>query len=570
MRRCASEAASAFGDGRIYAERLLTGARHVEVQLIGDGTGAVAVLGDRDCSLQRRRQKLVEIAPAAVSDAVRARLATAAAALAGSAGYAGLATAEFLVQDDEIAFLEVNPRLQVEHTVTEQVTGLDLVELGLRVADGATLGGLALDAAPRGVAVQARVNAETMRPDGTFLPGGGTLSRFQPPAGRGVRVDTAGYPGYTVSPHYDSLLAKVITTGGTLEEAARRAVRALAEFDIAGVPTNAALLQALLRAPGLGTLDTGWVDAHAAELGRGGATLRRRGDAGRRRRGATGRRAAGLPGGDAAVHAPLAGTVVSVSVGPGDPVAPGDELLVIEAMKMEHEVRAQAAGLVREVPAAVGVTVPAGAVLVVLAESGADAAGQAQAEDVPLDHVRPDLAEARERHRIGLDEGRPEVTERRHAAGRRTARENIADLADPGSFTEYGALTIAAQRRRRPLDDLIARTPADGLVLGTATVDGRPVAVMSYDYTVLAGTQGHMNHRKTDRLLELADRERLPLVMFAEGGGGRPGDTDTTSVGGLDVPTFRLTAALSGQVPLVAVVSGYCFAGNAALAGAAT
>ena len=170
---------------------------------------------------------------------------------------------------------------------------------------------------------------------------------------------------------------------------------------------------------------------------------------------------------------------------------------------MEHEVRAQAAGLVREVPAAVGVTVPAGAVLVVLAESGADAAGQAQAEDVPLDHVRPDLAEVRERHRIGLDEGRPEVTERRHAAGRRTARENIADLADPGSFTEYGALTIAAQRRRRPLDDLIARTPADGLVLGTATVDGRPVAVMSYDYTVLAGTQGHMNHRKTDRLLEL-------------------------------------------------------------------
>ena len=568
MRRCASEAASAFGDGRIYAERLLPRARHVEVQLIGDGTGAVAVLGDRDCSLQRRRQKLVEIAPAAVSDAVRARLATAAAALIGSAGYAGLATAEFLVQDDEIAFLEVNPRLQVEHTVTEQVTGLDLVELGLRVADGATLGGLALDAAPRGVAVQARVNAETLRPDGTFLPGGGTLSRFQPPAGRGVRVDTAGYPGYTVSPHYDSLLAKVITTGGTLEEAARRAVRALAEFDIAGVPTNTALLQALLRAPGLGTLDVGWVDAHAAELAAvvppSAAAETPDGDAAE----LPGGEAAGLTGGEAAVRAPLAGTVVSVSVGPGDPVAPGDELLVIEAMKMEHEVRAQAAGLVREVPAAVGVTVPAGAVLVVLAESGADAAGQAQAEDVPLDHVRPDLAEVRERHRIGLDEGRPEVTERRHAAGRRTARENIADLADPGSFTEYGALTIAAQRRRRPLDDLIARTPADGLVLGTATVDGRPVAVMSYDYTVLAGTQGHMNHRKTDRLLELVRRERLPLVMFAEGGGGRPGDTDTTSVGGLDVPTFRLTAALSGQVPLVAVVSGYCFAGNAALAGA--
>ena len=206
--------------------------------------------------------------------------------------------------------------------------------------------------------------------------------------------------------------------------------------------------------------------------------------------------------------------------------------------------------------------------LVVLAEAGPDVAGPPRADDVPLDHVRPDLAEVRERHRIGRDEGRPEVTERRHAAGRRTARENIADLADPGSFVEYGALTIAAQRRRRPLGDLIARTPADGLVLGTATVGGRPVAVMSYDYSVLAGTQGFMNHRKTDRLLELADRERLPLVMFAEGGGGRPGDTDTTAVAGLDVPTFRLTARLSGRVPLVAVVSGYCFAGNAALAGA--
>ena len=561
MRRCASEAAAAFGDGRVFAERLLPRARHVEVQVVGDGTGAVAVLGDRDCSLQRRRQKLIEIAPAALAEQVGARLSAAAAALVRSAGFAGLATAEFLVQDDEIAFLEVNPRLQVEHTVTEQVTGLDLVELGLRIADGATLAtlspeGLTPGPGPRVVAVQARVNAETLRPDGTLLPGDGTLSRFQPPAGRGVRVDTAGYPGYTVSSRYDSLLAKVITTGGTLEEAARRAVRALAEFDIAGVPANTALLQAVLQAPGLGAHDVGWIDAHAAELAVGDAGEPPDGDAGER------------PGDDAAVRAPLAGTVVAVAVAPGDPVAAGDELLVIEAMKMEHEVRAQAAGQVREVAAAVGATVAAGEVLVVLAGSGAGAGEQVPAGEVPLDHVRPDLAEVRERHRTGLDEGRPEVTERRHAAGRRTARENIAELADPGSFTEYGALTIAAQRRRRPLDDLIARTPADGLVLGTASVDGRPVAVMSYDYSVLAGTQGHMNHRKTDRLLELAERERLPLVMFAEGGGGRPGDTDTTSVAGLDVPTFRLTARLSGRVPLVAIVSGYCFAGNAALAGA--
>jgi acetyl/propionyl-CoA carboxylase alpha subunit/acetyl-CoA carboxylase carboxyltransferase component len=556
IRRCASEAAAAFGDGRVFAERLLPRARHVEVQVVGDGTGAVAVLGDRDCSLQRRRQKLIEIAPATLTDEVRARLFAAAEALLRSADYAGLATAEFLVQGDEIAFLEVNPRLQVEHTVTEQVTGLDLVEVGLRIADGASLADLTLAATPSGVAVQVRVNAETLRPDGTLLPGDGTLSRFQPPAGRGVRVDTAGYPGYTVSSRYDSLLAKVITSGGTLEQAARRAVRALNEFDIAGVPANTALLRAVLQAPGLGSHDVGWIDAHAAELAADSAGEPPDGDTGE------------PPGDGGAVRAPLAGTVVAIAVAPGDPVAAGDELLVIEAMKMEHEVRAQAPGLVREVAAAVGATVAAGDVLVVLAASGAGAAEQAPASEVPLDHVRPDLAEVRERHRTGLDEGRPEVTARRHAAGRRTARENIADLTDPGSFTEYGALTIAAQRRRRPLDDLIARTPADGLILGTATVDGRPVAVMSYDYSVLAGTQGHMNHRKTDRLLELAERERLPLVMFAEGGGGRPGDTDTTSVAGLDVPTFRLTARLSGRVPLVAIVSGYCFAGNAALAGA--
>ncbi|HEY7880010.1 MAG TPA: biotin carboxylase N-terminal domain-containing protein, partial [Streptosporangiaceae bacterium] len=492
MRRCASEAAAAFGDGRVFAERLLPRARHVEVQVVGDGTGAVAVLGDRDCSLQRRRQKLIEIAPAALTDEVRARLSAAAAALARSAEFEGLATAEFLVQDDEIAFLEVNPRLQVEHTVTEQITGLDLVEVGLLIADGASLADLALDATPRGVAVQVRVNAETLRPDGTLLPGDGTLSRFQPPAGRGVRVDTAGYPGYTVSPRYDSLLAKVITSGGTLEQAARRAVRALNEFDIAGVPANTALLRAVLQAPGLGSHDVGWIDAHAAELAADSAGEPPDGNTGE------------PPGDGGAVRAPLAGTVVAVAVAPGDPVAAGDELLVIEAMKMEHEVRAQAAGLVREVAAAVGATVAAGDVLVVLAASGAGAAEEAPASEVPLDHVRPDLAEVRARHRTGLDEGRPEVTARRHAAGRRTARENIADLTDPGSFTEYGALTIAAQRRRRPLDDLIARTPADGLILGTATVDGRPVAVMSYDYSVLAGTQGHMNHRKTDRLLELA------------------------------------------------------------------
>ncbi len=194
--------------------------------------------------------------------------------------------------------------------------------------------------------------------------------------------------------------------------------------------------------------------------------------------------------------------------------------------------------------------------------------GGSGAAAADLDQIRPDLDEAIRRHQVGSDSYRQEATARRHASGRRTARENVADLVDEGSFVEYGALTIAAQRRRRSLGDLIERTPADGLVMGTAAVGGRPVAVMSYDYTVLAGTQGIQNHRKTDRLFELARREHLPVVIFAEGGGGRPGDTDTAAVAQLDVTTFRLLAELSGQVPLVAIVSGYCFAGNAALAAA--
>jgi acetyl-CoA carboxylase carboxyltransferase component len=274
------------------------------------------------------------------------------------------------------------------------------------------------------------------------------------------------------------------------------------------------------------------------------------------------------PSGMTAVRAPLQAIITSIAVSAGDQVAAGDQLMVLESMKMEHEVRATRSGVVHAVAVPVGATVDAGLTLLLLEESGAEGTDASAGPSIPPGHIRADLAEVLERHRMGLDEGRPEVVERRHAGGRRTARENIADLVDDGSFIEYGALAIAAQRRRRSLEDLIARTPADGLVTGTATVADRPVAVMAYDYSVLAGTQGVLNHRKTDRLLELADRERLPVVMFAEGGGGRPGDTDTTAVAQLDLPTFRLAARLSGKVPLIAVVTGYCFAGNAALASA--
>jgi acetyl-CoA carboxylase carboxyltransferase component len=186
---------------------------------------------------------------------------------------------------------------------------------------------------------------------------------------------------------------------------------------------------------------------------------------------------------------------------------------------------------------------------------------------------RDDLTELQRRAGLTEDEARPEAVRRRHEAGGRTARENIADLVDPGTFVEYGRFAIAAQRGRRELDDLIARTPADGLVGGTARINGElfgeraACAVLSYDYTVLAGTQGALGHRKKDRLFELIERMRLPTVLFAEGGGGRPGDTDYPVVSALDTRAFALWARLSGLVPRIAVVAGRCFAGNAVLAG---
>jgi methylmalonyl-CoA carboxyltransferase 12S subunit len=187
---------------------------------------------------------------------------------------------------------------------------------------------------------------------------------------------------------------------------------------------------------------------------------------------------------------------------------------------------------------------------------------------------RDDLAELRRREALTRDEARPDAVARRHEAGGRTARENLEDLVDPGSFVEYGRFAIAAQRGRRELDDLIARTPADGLVGGTARINGElfgeeaaACAVLSYDYTVLAGTQGAVGHRKKDRLFELIERMGLPAVLFAEGGGGRPGDTDYPVVSALDTRAFALWARLAGVVPRIAVVAGRCFAGNAVLAG---
>jgi acetyl-CoA carboxylase carboxyltransferase component len=283
-----------------------------------------------------------------------------------------------------------------------------------------------------------------------------------------------------------------------------------------------------------------------------------------------------------AVSAELQGTIVGVFVAVGSSVRTGDVLALVESMKMHHEIVSPVDGVIESLTIEQGTMVASGQELARIAEGvasgavGVAPAGTARTGPIGLE--RDDLSEVIERHAVGLDERRPHAVERRRSRGHRTARENIGDLVDDGTFVEYGPLVVAAQRRRRDLDDLIASTPADGLVGGIGEVNGElfgagagnrasKVVAVSYDYTVLAGTQGTQNHRKKDRLFEVAEQLRLPVVFFTEGGGGRPGDTDGIGVSGLDCLAFRWFAELSGTVPLVGVTSGYCFAGNAAILG---
>ncbi len=270
---------------------------------------------------------------------------------------------------------------------------------------------------------------------------------------------------------------------------------------------------------------------------------------------------------EVAVSAPFSGVVVSIAHDRDERVRAGETLMVLEAMKMEHEVVAQASGVVSSVAVVVGDAVGEGQPLLTLSCDRAQAADALPAIEAEPEAARADLEAVRERHALGLDAARPEAVAKRRERGRRTARENLSELVDEGTFVEYGPLIFAAQELRRSREELIARTPADGLVAGVGDVEGRPCVAMSYDYTVLAGTQGMRNHQKKDRLFEIAERRRLPVVLFAEGGGGRPGDVDMPIVAGLDCRAFQLFARLSGLVPLVGIASGYCFAGNAALLG---
>ncbi|MEM7468031.1 MAG: carboxyl transferase domain-containing protein, partial [Pseudomonadota bacterium] len=278
------------------------------------------------------------------------------------------------------------------------------------------------------------------------------------------------------------------------------------------------------------------------------------------------------------ILAPMAGSIVTVAVEIGETVNAGQVLAVLEAMKMHHEVVAASAGVVEIIHRPEGEVVDEDELMFELTASENSESDTGVKAEYDLEAERQDLDEVLQRHKFGQDDSRPDATAKRHDRGLRTARENVEDLCDPDSFIEFGALAIAAQRRRRSIDDLMERTPADGMIAGFGAVNSEHFdeqasrcGVLAYDYTVLAGTQGHHNHKKKDRLFELAERWEMPIVFFTEGGGGRPGDVDTDDLfmSWLDIKTFATWPKLSGIAPRIAVNSGRCYAGNAVIFGCA-
>ena len=630
--RCKSEATSAFGNGELYVEERIEHARHIEVQILGDKNGEIVHLGERECSVQRRYQKIVEIAPAPhLSELLRADIIDAAQRLAKSVNYSNLGTFEFLVNtstandEDTFFFIETNARLQVEHTVTEAVTGVDIVQAQIQLAEGASLTDIGLDgpniSAPRGFAIQTRINMETMMEDGTVRPAGGTLRSYEAPNGPGVRTDGFGYAGYTTSPSFDSLLAKVITHSPTpkFETVVRRSLRALAEFRIEGINTNIPFLKNVLNHPDFidGSVHTRWVDEQIATLAQVDSSIAPRrwveSTAGPIASGLTGQ-ASPLtgtapvmvdtsdplalfdydrqvkdaqsseelaenespsligPDGSVGLAAPIQGTIILITVDEGDEIRIGQEFMIMEAMKMEHVIKADTPGIIKKINVAPGDIVVEGHPLIFVEEADLGEAVMKAEDAIDLDYIRPDLAQAYARHAYTLDENRPEAVAKRYARGFRMPRENIAQLVDEGTFKEYGSLVVARQHQRQTDEELRKNTPADGLVAGIGSVNGKHFSpdrartmVISYDYTVLAGTQGGRNHYKQDRMFDLAERFKIPLVFFTEGGGGRPGDDRTGPGVAFDTRTFTKFSQLSGWIPLIGVTNGRCFAGNTAL-----
>ena len=571
------EAQNAFGNGDLYAERLIQRARHIEVQILGDGSGEVSHLWERECSIQRRYQKVMEVAPApGLPDGLRERMTDAAQRLASAVNYKSLGTFEFLVDADDwtddsaFYFIEANARLQVEHTVTEAVTGVDLVEAQLNVAGGRTLADLGLQQAdiphPQGFAIQARVNMETVTPDGRTLPSVGTITAFEPPTGPGVRTDTFGYAGYATSPSFDSLIAKVIghSKSPDFSDAIRRTYRALSEFRIDGVATNLTFLQNLLQHPDFRDMriHTRFVDEQIKVLAdsTSGSHPRRFAVVANSTVSATAETTADVAGpeGTVAVTSPIQGVVAELDVAEGDPVRSGDQLLVMEAMKFFHTVRAEQSGIVRMVAVSKGDSVREGQSVVFIEEMDeadlgerSDSAGAVEKRQIGWD---AELDELKLRTKLAHQMGGENNVAFHKGRGKLTVRERIDALVDPGSFEEIGTLAGSAT-----YDDdgkLIGFTPAN-TVIGVSKINGRRVMINGGDFTIRGGASDGNVGNKTAFSERMAIEWRLPFIRLLDAAGGsvrtfeQIGHTYLPNGPGHDVAPHLLSV-----VPSVAAVLG--------------
>ena len=531
---CQREAQVAFGDGRLFMERLLQRPRHIEVQVLADTGGNVVHLHERDCSIQRRNQKVIEVAPAAaLADPTRNKLLADAVRLVRTARYVNAGTVEFLVvpETGEYYFIECNPRIQVEHTVTEQITGIDIVEAQFRIAAGASLHALGIGdqkdvGAPRGFAVQARVVAR----------GAGAISAYKEPSGPGVRVDASGYAGYAPPPQFDPLLAKVIgasNSTASFESAVDRTLRALEEFHIAGLPTNLAELRGILSHPEVRSGDArtsllaeappvappdstasdaiGLLDRQAALHGGMAAIV------------GTGANRPGLAAADGqrAVECPITGTVVECHATPGTHVAQGDTLLVVSAMKMETVIAAPCAGIVAASETlSPGESVAAGQVVALVSPTstetvehlGADAADGTWAP--LLDDIGTMQGLALERLAPGSTD--PGVV-RQRSRGKLTCRERIDLLLDDGTFREVGS--IAGFASYDDAGQVVDFTPANH-VGGWGKIDTRSVLVCADDFTSRGGHADGAIGAKSRHLDQLALEMRVPSVRLLDGSSG--------------------------------------------------
>jgi len=561
-----SEAKAAFGSGDVYLEEYIDFARHIEVQIIGDRAGALAHLYERECSLQRRHQKLIEFAPApGLSEHMRDGLIAAAMDLARAAGVSTLCTFEFLVSPSgNFYFMEANPRLQVEHTVTEAVMGLDLVEIQFQLAAGASLQTLGLTQnsvnPPQGAAVQLRINMEKINQAGEPEPASGILRAFEPPNGLGIRLDTFVRAGYRPPQTFDSLLAKLIVHASSdgLASLLSAAYRALCEFRIDGIPTNIGFLQALIQHPDVrsGRMDTRFVERNAGDLAGSMHAHPKLYDDGAvpdSNETAAVFELPHAPEGCSWLVAPMGGTLVRRCVEAGAHVKSNAAIAVIESMKMEHSVLADASGRIVEFLVAANDSIQPGQPMALMEQGEHDEDGPQTPADGPSFVANEALERVRAAKRALLDEARPRAVDKMRSRGALTARERIEALCDPDSFLEFGGLAQS---------DQLPDAPADGLIMGSARIDGRSVMIWSQDFSVYGGSAGALTKAKILRAVTRCHTNGIPLVMLLDGGGHRIQEGQNSRYYAWGNPVFQELSYLSGWVPVVAVVLGMGYAAN--------